>query len=139
MLTASNEGPHRSCSLTPDEQKTQAGLLTTELSSFCLLISRCYKTHYTLNFHLQVTLWSIAKSPLMFGGDMRNLDNNTLHFLTEPALLHINTDSSNNKEVRYFFQNLFFFEERSSLCFVCLTFLNHMPKVCGDYWEADCS
>ncbi|KAL9672531.1 hypothetical protein QQ045_028782 [Rhodiola kirilowii] len=65
---ASNEGPHRSCGLTPDEQKTQ------------------------------VTLWSIAKSPLVFGGDMRKLDNYTYQLLTEPTLLQINSDSSNNKE-----------------------------------------
>uniref|UniRef100_A0A7N0UNU3 Alpha-galactosidase n=2 Tax=Kalanchoe fedtschenkoi TaxID=63787 RepID=A0A7N0UNU3_KALFE len=65
---ASNEGPHRACRLTLDEQKTQ------------------------------VTLWSIAKSPLMFGGDMRNLDHTTYRLLTEPTLLQINSDTSNNKE-----------------------------------------
>ncbi|KAG9130680.1 hypothetical protein Leryth_018089 [Lithospermum erythrorhizon] len=64
----SNEGPHRYSKLTLDEQRTQ------------------------------MTLWSIAKSPLMFGGDMRKLDEKTLSLITNPTLLEINSFSSNNKE-----------------------------------------
>ncbi|XP_052205273.1 alpha-galactosidase mel1 [Diospyros lotus] len=64
----SNEGPHRRCSLTLDEQKTQ------------------------------MTLWSMAKSPLMFGGDMRKLDETTFNLITHPTLLEINSFSSNNME-----------------------------------------
>ncbi|KAJ3692241.1 hypothetical protein LUZ60_012591 [Juncus effusus] len=62
------QGPHRKCNLTLDEQKTQ------------------------------MTLWSIAKSPLMFGGDLRNLDAITLNLITNPTLLEINSYSSNNME-----------------------------------------
>ncbi|KAJ4808325.1 Alpha-galactosidase [Rhynchospora pubera] len=62
------QGPHRKCYLTLDEQKTQ------------------------------MTLWSIAKSPLMFGGDLRNLDGTTLSLISNPTLLEINSYSSNNLE-----------------------------------------
>ncbi|KAK4276159.1 hypothetical protein QN277_019138 [Acacia crassicarpa] len=46
----------------------------------------------------QMTLWSIAKSPLMYGGDMRNLEENTFNLITNPTLLEINSNSSNNME-----------------------------------------
>lgn len=46
----------------------------------------------------QMTLWSMAKSPLMFGGDMRQLDEATFSLITNPTLLEINAFSSNNKE-----------------------------------------
>ncbi|KAL0421464.1 UNVERIFIED_CONTAM: hypothetical protein Slati_3169300 [Sesamum latifolium] len=67
----SNEGPHRKCNLNLDEQRSQ------------------------------MTLWSMAKSPLMFGGDMRRLDDATFSLLTNPTLLEINSFSSNNKEFPY--------------------------------------
>ncbi|KAK6922302.1 Glycoside hydrolase, family 27 [Dillenia turbinata] len=67
----SNEGPHRKCNLNLDEQKTQ------------------------------MTLWSIAKSPLMFGGDVRALDDSTYNLITNPIILEINSFSSNNKEFPY--------------------------------------
>ncbi|KAH6771232.1 Melibiase family protein [Perilla frutescens var. hirtella] len=68
----SNEGPHRQCNLSLDEQRTQ------------------------------MTLWSIAKSPLMFGGDVRQLDEATFSLITNPTLLEINAFSSNNMEFPYF-------------------------------------
>ncbi|KAK4789447.1 hypothetical protein SAY86_016751 [Trapa natans] len=64
----SNEGPHRSSRLSFSEQRTQ------------------------------MTLWGIAKSPLMFGGDLRKLDNTTFNLITKSELLAINTYSTNNKE-----------------------------------------
>ncbi|XWS63741.1 hypothetical protein CRYUN_Cryun06bG0127700 [Craigia yunnanensis] len=67
----STEGPHRSCNLTLDEQRTQ------------------------------MTLWAIAKSPLMFGGDVRKLDKTTYNLITNPTLLGINSFSSNNMEFPY--------------------------------------
>ncbi|XP_010026607.2 probable alpha-galactosidase B, partial [Eucalyptus grandis] len=69
----SNEGPHRACRLTIQEQRTQ------------------------------VTLWSIVKSPLMFGGDLRNIDNTTFGLITNPTLLEINSYSSNNAEYPYLY------------------------------------
>ncbi|PKA57803.1 Alpha-galactosidase [Apostasia shenzhenica] len=62
------QGPHRKCNLNLDEQKTQ------------------------------LTLWSMAKSPLMFGGDLRNIDDTTLNLITNPTLLEINSYSENNME-----------------------------------------
>ncbi|CAO2828877.1 unnamed protein product [Amaranthus hypochondriacus] len=64
----SNEGPHRKCNLNFNEQKTQ------------------------------ITLWAMAKSPLMFGGDMRQLDEITYNLITNPTVLEINAFSSNNQE-----------------------------------------
>ncbi|XP_021743565.1 uncharacterized protein LOC110709651 isoform X2 [Chenopodium quinoa] len=64
----SNEGPHRNCKLNFNEQKTQ------------------------------ITLWAMAKSPLMFGGDMRKLDDTTYKLITNPTILEINAFSSNNQE-----------------------------------------
>ncbi|KAJ0537362.1 putative alpha-galactosidase [Helianthus annuus] len=66
-----NVGPHRTSGLSLDEQKTQ------------------------------MTLWSMARSPLMFGGDMRKLDDTTYGLITNPILLEINSFSSNNKEFPY--------------------------------------
>ncbi|KAK4376939.1 hypothetical protein RND71_003235 [Anisodus tanguticus] len=64
----SHYGPHRNCNLSLDEQRTQ------------------------------VTLWSMVRSPLIFGGDMRKLDDTTFSLLTNPTLLEINWFSSNNME-----------------------------------------
>ncbi|XVF02577.1 hypothetical protein REPUB_Repub04eG0186600 [Reevesia pubescens] len=67
----SNEGPHRTCNLNLYEQRTQ------------------------------MTLWAMAKSPLMFGGDVRKLDETTYNLITNPTLLEINSFSSNNMEFPY--------------------------------------
>ncbi|KAG2598022.1 hypothetical protein PVAP13_5KG160100 [Panicum virgatum] len=68
-----NQGPHRKCNLTLDEQKTQ------------------------------IALWSMAKSPLMYGGDLRHLDDITLSIITNPILLKINHYSKNNMEFHYLY------------------------------------
>lgn len=49
---------------------------------------------------MQMTLWSMARSPLIFGGDLRQIDEGTLSIITNPILLEINFHSSNNMEVR---------------------------------------
>lgn len=41
----------------------------------------------------------MAKSPLMYGGDLRAIDDNTLSLITNPLLLDINAHSINNHEV----------------------------------------
>lgn len=46
-----------------------------------------------------MTLWSMSKSPLMFGGDLRHLDGSTFNLITNPTLLEINHYSSSNMEV----------------------------------------
>lgn len=63
---------------------------------------------YVCEFLQQMTLWSMAKSPLMFGGDMRNLDASTFSLITNPTLLEINSFSSNNIEA-CFFNNLYIY------------------------------
>ncbi|XP_028752356.1 probable alpha-galactosidase B [Neltuma alba] len=67
----SNVGPHRYSRLNLEEQKTQ------------------------------MTLWAMAKSPLMYGGDVRKLDQTTYNLITNPTLLEINSFSSNNMEFPY--------------------------------------
>lgn len=54
---------------------------------------------YFFDMTLQMALWSMAKSPLMYGGDLRNLDDSTLNIITNPTLLKINHYSTNNMEV----------------------------------------
>jgi alpha-galactosidase len=44
-----------------------------------------------------MTLWSIARSPLMFGGDMERIDDFTLSLLTNDAVLFVNQHSANNR------------------------------------------
>ncbi|KAL1802240.1 hypothetical protein ACET3Z_030887 [Daucus carota] len=66
-----NHGPYRNCKLSLNEQKTQ------------------------------MTLWSMARSPLMFGGDMRSIDKSTIRIIAHPVLLEINSFSSNNKQFPY--------------------------------------
>jgi len=47
-----------------------------------------------------MTLWSIARSPLIMGGDLRHLDAPTLALLTNPEVLAVNQKSHGNKPHR---------------------------------------
>lgn len=44
-----------------------------------------------------MTLWSIARSPLIMGGDLRYLESATKALLTNPEVLAVNQTSSNNQ------------------------------------------
>ncbi len=44
-----------------------------------------------------MTLWSIARSPLIMGGDLRHLDRPTLDLLTNPEVIAINQASYDNQ------------------------------------------
>jgi alpha-galactosidase len=44
-----------------------------------------------------MTLWSIARSPLMFGGDMRKMDRFTLSLLTNDEVIAVNQSSLYNR------------------------------------------
>lgn len=46
-----------------------------------------------------MTLWVIARSPLMFGGDLPQTDPVTLGLMTNDAVLEILRDSTNNRQV----------------------------------------
>jgi hypothetical protein len=47
-----------------------------------------------------MTLWSIARSPLIMGGDLRHLDTKTLALLTNPEVLAINQAGRDNRPLR---------------------------------------
>ncbi|HEX3673112.1 MAG TPA: glycoside hydrolase family 27 protein [Rhizomicrobium sp.] len=46
-----------------------------------------------------MTLWSIARSPLIMGGDLRKLDDATLSLLTNDEVLAVNQTSRDNREL----------------------------------------
>lgn len=46
-----------------------------------------------------MTLWSIARSPLIFGGDMTKMDDWTLSLLTNQAVLAVNQASTGNRQL----------------------------------------
>ncbi|HYO24092.1 MAG TPA: glycoside hydrolase family 27 protein, partial [Lacipirellulaceae bacterium] len=48
---------------------------------------------------LCMTLWCIARSPLIMGGDLTQLDEFTLGLMTNPEVLAVNQQSSNNRQV----------------------------------------
>jgi hypothetical protein len=45
-----------------------------------------------------MTLWSIFRSPLMFGGEMRNNDDWTLSLMTNEEIIDVNQYSHNGKQ-----------------------------------------
>jgi len=47
-----------------------------------------------------MSLWSIARSPLIMGGDLRHLDPATLALLTNPEVLAVNQKSLQNRPHR---------------------------------------
>lgn len=47
-----------------------------------------------------MTLWSIARSPLIFGGDLTKLDDPTLALITNPEVLKVNQESAANRQLR---------------------------------------
>ncbi len=46
-----------------------------------------------------MSLWSIGRSPLIFGGDMTKLDDFTSKMLTNPEVLKVNQESTNNRQI----------------------------------------
>lgn len=46
-----------------------------------------------------MSLWCIARSPLILGADMTKLDQFTIDLLTNPEVLAINQDSTNNRQL----------------------------------------
>lgn len=47
-----------------------------------------------------MTLWSIARSPLIMGGDLRSMDEHTLALLTNPEVLAVHGKSHKNRPLR---------------------------------------
>jgi alpha-galactosidase len=59
------------------------------------------KTHFTKDEHFTLmSLWSIGRSPLIFGGDMTKLDEFTLAMLTNPEVIAVNQHSTNNRQLK---------------------------------------
>ena len=57
-------------------------------------------TNFTKNEqHTLMSLWAIGRSPLIFGGDMTKLDDFTKEMLTNPEMLKVNQQSTNNRQV----------------------------------------
>jgi hypothetical protein len=57
-------------------------------------------TNFTNNEqHTLMSLWAIGRSPLIFGGDMTKLDDFTKEMLTNPEMLKVNQQSTNNRQV----------------------------------------
>jgi alpha-galactosidase len=80
--------PHRAKGAWPDADMLPFGVidLGTRTSRFTK------DEHYTV-----MSLWSIARSPLMHGGDMTRMDPFTLSVLTNPEVLAVNQDSEGNR------------------------------------------
>jgi alpha-galactosidase len=58
------------------------------------------KTHFTPDEQITLmSLWSIARSPLMIGADLTKLDDFTLSLITNEEVLRVNQDSTNNHEL----------------------------------------
>jgi hypothetical protein len=58
------------------------------------------KTHFTRDEQFTLmSLWSIARSPLMIGADLTKLDDFTLSLLTNDEVIAVNQNSSNNREL----------------------------------------
>jgi hypothetical protein len=58
------------------------------------------KTHFTRDEQFTLmSLWSIARSPLIFGGDMTRIDGFTLEMLSNPEVIQVNQNSCNNRQI----------------------------------------
>lgn len=85
-----NWNPHRQPGAWPDADMLPFGVLELGRRS----------TRFTPDEqHTVMSLWSIARSPLMHGGDMTKTDDFTLSLLTNAEVLAVNQDSVNNRPV----------------------------------------
>ena len=58
------------------------------------------KTHFTRNEQFTLlTLWSIARSPLILGADLTKLDDFTLALITNDEVIAVDQNSTNNREL----------------------------------------
>lgn len=86
-----NWNPHRGRGYWPDADMLPLGVL--ELGK--------RTTRFTRDEQITLmSLWSIARSPLIMGGDLRKLDAFTLSILTNDEVLAVNQRSANNRPVR---------------------------------------
>jgi alpha-galactosidase len=85
--------PHRRASAWPDADMLPLGNIR-------VMEKGNNWTRFTTNEqHTLMTMWSIARSPLMMGGHMPNNDAFTLSLLTNREVLAVNQASSNNRQL----------------------------------------
>jgi len=83
-----NWNPHRSAGCWPDADMLPLGRLALGQRD----------TKFTPDEQRTLmTLWSIARSPLIMGGDLRHLDQSTLDLLTNPEVIAVNQQSADNR------------------------------------------
>ena len=59
-------------------------------------------THFTKDEqYFMMTLWAIFRSPLMIGGNLPDNNEFTLSLLTNPDIIQVNQNSTNNKELSF--------------------------------------
>jgi len=80
--------PHRITGAWPDADMLPIGVINMNERHSRFTMDE----QYTL-----MTLWSIARSPLMMGGDLTELDPFTLSLMTNDAVLAVNQHSENNR------------------------------------------
>ena len=57
-------------------------------------------THFTRDEqYTLMSLWSIARSPLILGADLLSIDDTTLNIVTNTEILNINQNSENNRQI----------------------------------------
>jgi hypothetical protein len=82
--------PFRAAGHFPDADMLPVGVLQMGKS----------KTHFTHDEQFTLlSLWSIARSPLMIGADLTKLDDFTLSLLTNDEVIAVNQNSANNREL----------------------------------------
>ncbi len=58
------------------------------------------QTRFTWNEQITLmTLWSIARSPLMLGADLLSIDDSTMMLLTNEEIIAVNQASTNNRQI----------------------------------------
>jgi len=63
-------------------------------------VGEARKTNFTWDEQrTMITLWSIFRSPLMFGGNLPDNDDSTRALITSKEVLEVNKNSTNNKEL----------------------------------------
>ncbi|WP_442890207.1 Melibiase subfamily [Congregicoccus parvus] len=83
-----NWNPHRRAGAWPDADMLPFGVIDLGKRTSRFTPAE----HYTV-----MSLWSIARSPLMHGGDMTQTDDFTLSLLTNPEVIAVNQHSENNR------------------------------------------
>lgn len=94
LLTAMFERLHAWTPFRRNGNYPDADMLPIGIIDFNRKTNFTKEEQYTL-----MSLWAIGKSPLIFGGDMTRMDAFTKEMLTNPAMLKVNQESINNRQV----------------------------------------